>query len=93
MVFNVSKLDDSAWAGIMETIEREHLEEKIFLDPKFWKALGKAEGWGGIGVEGFMLKKSFEPNWQKNMHSFIDHLIEGKDINTFFKELLRQDSE
>ena len=49
-----------------------------FLDPLFWQALGKAMGWGGEDWDG---------GWRKHWHRFIDHLAEGKDAESFFKDL------
>ncbi len=69
----------------------------ILLDPLFWQALGKQQGWdkmdeqmqrqytksggGKIGV--IMMRYVY--HW----HKFIDHLAEGKDIESFFAELLK----
>lgn len=55
---------------------------RVFLDPTFWQALGKARGWGaeawGWGGE----------TWVMEWHRFIDALAEGKDAESFFKNLL-----
>lgn len=73
------------------------------LDPLFFQALGKAEGWGyeegkyqkyekGIlqTIDENNGKKSFSyEGWLKQMHLFIDHLAEEKEIDLFFKELLK----
>lgn len=59
---------------------------RIFLDPAFWLALGKARGWPvltnkckncGVDLNG----------WQFHWHTFIDHLIAGKDAESFFASL------
>lgn len=47
----------------------------ILLDPLFWQALGQAQEW-------------FENSWSDEWHNLIDHLAEGKDIDSFFNELL-----
>lgn len=53
----------------------------ILLDPFFWQALAKSEGWeDGNGSTW----------WQYQMHRFIDHIIEGKEINSFFDNLLKK---
>ena|SRR3990167_3010575 len=62
--------------------------EQILLDPLFWQALGKAEGWG---VEPSGSTWQGEEQWKIYWHSFIDHHAEGKDIDSFFKDLLRSD--
>ena len=53
----------------------------ILLDNLFWQALGKAEGWGN--------QEEFHSIWKYHWHSFIDHLAEGKDIDSFFNNLLK----
>src|SRR3990167_6920478 len=67
----------------------------LFLDPLFWQALGKAEGWSTYAVcqlhgNECLLKcdRAFAFEWIYQWHKFIDHLAEGKDINSFFNELL-----
>ena len=75
------------------------LGKGVFLDPLFWQALGKAEGWdmddrsiwssrsgGKMGHLDGQLYRFNSPRW--HLHRFIDHLIEGKDINSFFEKLL-----
>lgn len=56
--------------------------EKELLNPLFWQALGKAMGWE--------TSPSFDygTDWATEWHSFIDHLAQGKDIDSFFNELL-----
>src|SRR5665811_255766 len=45
---------DQAFAEGGYAVERNHphkaSEELFLLDPLFWQALGKAMGWGGIGL-------------------------------------------
>ena len=54
----------------------------ILLDPLFWQALGNNQGWG------FYEEKIEEDEWRDKWHNFIDHLAEGKSINSFFENLL-----
>lgn len=70
----------------------------IFLDPLFWQALGKALGWDEKDKE---LKTSYHdgvgfvspwPHWKYFWHLFIDHCAEGKDIDSFFEELLNHEN-
>ena len=64
--------------------------EAIFLDPLFWQALGKVEGWNDKKHdfdEGGYCKNCRE--WIYHLHLFIDHLAGGKDADSFFKELLK----
>jgi len=60
--------------------------ELLFLKPLFWKCLGKSLGWGKEDEQIALIYKW--KAWQYYWHSFIDHLAEGKDIDSFFKELL-----
>jgi hypothetical protein len=64
-----------------------------FLCPSFWQALGKARGWK---MPEQMWMKELTPGgiteapnrpWVQMMISFIDHLAEGNDAESFFKEL------
>ena len=72
---------------------------KIFLDPLFWQALGKAMGWEkyddnkcphngmcGLRCEG---SKIIVPGWMSRWHRFIDALASGQSAESFFKELLK----
>lgn len=60
----------------------------ILLDPLFWQALGKALGW----PEHNHLKRSYESkSWRGQSFMFFEHLMEGKDAESFFAVLLRED--
>lgn len=69
----------------------------VLLDPDFWKALGKAEGWSYKSVpqifesadqdESYLDYDTIE-EWKYQMHNFIDHLIAGKEVDSFFNNLL-----
>ncbi len=63
----------------------------ILLDPLFWQALGKAEGWK---LEWFKCSpncgnKIRNGDWEYQMHRFLDHIIQGGNIDDFFKTLLK----
>ena len=58
------------------------------MDKDFWQALGKAEGWDKNYVPSDVIYRYKEKEWQGYWHKFIDALAEGKDINSFFEELL-----
>lgn len=69
---------------------------RMFLDPEFWKCLGKQLNWGTDLWVGKMarlqgdklLEMKWEiPDWQHHWHRFIDHLAEGGNAETFFKTL------
>lgn len=78
-MFSNKKGDDACWF--------EYPVERFVLDPTFWQCLGKIEGWGTkmISIEGVRQRNT----WDKYFHFFIDHLIEGKDVNSFFEQLLK----
>lgn len=57
----------------------------ILLDPLFWISLGKAEGW----PEQTYHHPDVDPNWRAYWHRLIDHIAEGKDIGSFFDEIIK----
>lgn len=59
------------------------------LDPLFWQALGKAEGWEKVD-SAITFSVFFKGNtWKGYWHSFIDHLAEGGNVDEFFNKLLK----
>lgn len=78
--------DNEGWKkqeslNIKEVLENPY---KILLDPEFWKCLRKTEGW----ETQFDEDKGFNYQWKDYWHNLLDHLAEGKDIESYFKELL-----
>lgn len=63
---------------------------EILLDTSFWLALGKARWWEKrmTYYNSFLDGKENNDTWRLEWHRFIDHLAEGKDIESFFKQLL-----
>lgn len=76
--------------------------EKILLDPLFWQALGKTEGWEeertycirGCGcIKGVKERHkpcvwgTVEAQWKHEMHRMVSAIIEGKTIEEFIKSL------
>ena len=62
--------------------------DRFLLDPLFWQCLGKAEMWREKELEakdGTKYKAEYIYVW----HSFIDHIAEGGDIDSFFNQLLK----
>ncbi len=53
--------------------------DSVLLNPLFWQSLGKAMGWDK--------NKYIIGNWKAHWHRFIDHLIEGKEAESFFEPL------
>ena len=74
----------------------EYVHVAVFLlDPLFWQSLGKAMGWEkqyeedaqDCTGEGCSHETWGEEKWILEWHRFIDHLAEGKDIESFFETL------
>lgn len=76
--------------------------DSFLLDPQFWQCLGKAMGWrefvctecGGLYelVDGCKnnpscIYSTAQEEWFYQWHSLIDHLAEGKSIESFFEKL------
>jgi hypothetical protein len=80
------------------TILNEHWQE-VVVDKDFWQALGKAMGWvkytraDGCGADNprieDMPNQGWKESWEHHWHRFKAHLAEGKDADSFFKELLK----
>ena len=88
----------------------EEMEERpstryrqIFLDPNFWKCLGKVMGYEEIyycedkehcefaGTPPFECQGHYKrPNnsWEAIWHEFINYLADGKSAEDYFKELI-----
>jgi len=58
------------------------------LDPLFWQSLGRSLGWRDEEFDIYDSGKPFQ-EWKEQWHSFIDHLADGKDAESFFEELLK----
>ena len=70
------------------------VNEKAYLDPLFFQALGKAMGWEKVikthvTDSGNKLVPVFIPSWHYQWLRFIDHLAEGKQVDDFFNDLLK----
>lgn len=74
-------------------------DSDILLDPLFWQALGEGLGWDDFVFDSDGTKAteySYElsmngivKGWVYKQYDFIDHLAEGKDIESFFNELTK----
>lgn len=91
--------------GVTKTFRASMTHNDILLDPTFWQALGKAEGWekephlckecGVIGTGTFnhmnaCKTRTRSSDWITIWHRFINHIASGGDIDTFFTNLLSQ---
>lgn len=61
------------------------IQAVTFLDPYFWQSFGKAMGWSFIGTSD--IPQTHKPQWYYEWHKFIDHLAEGKSIESYFEKL------
>lgn len=52
--------------------------------PDFWQALGKTRGWE---VHDVVTSSAEYREWTGRWHRLIDHLAEGKDIESYFANL------
>jgi len=61
--------------------------ERVMMDKTFWQSLGKA-----LELEGstYSWQKDYEEKWLTLWHKLIDHLAEGKDAESFFKNILEK---
>ena len=71
----------------------------MFLDPNFWKCLGKAMEWGTVTMkrtvypnDGNVICETMPenpdyPEYLYRWHKFIDHLAEGGSIVDYFEKL------
>lgn len=89
---------EKTYLVIKDGVTTQHLQySEVREDPLFWQALSKAEWWEGrishdvfkAELYGDIEYHDVEP-WIYHWHRFIDHLAEGKDIESFFKDLLAQ---
>lgn len=71
------------WKSVEEGGQQFNCNYKTFLDPNFWKSLGKAEGWSTPE------KPNEIRDWLGRQHDFIDHLASGGTPDDFFKQILK----
>jgi hypothetical protein len=80
--------------------------EVYLLDPKWWQALGKTEGWGSFyddeGMPRIYSTQGWYPDtkdfssgqdemmWQAYQHRLIDAIQQGRSIDEFFGEILKK---
>lgn len=55
------------------------------LDPTFWQSLGKSLGWDSHML---MWVGTYYDEWQYRAMRFYDLILQGKDTNNFWKEIL-----
>lgn len=62
---------------------------EIALDPTFWQALGESLGWKEWTTTMLVYD---ELTWFHYAHKFTDLILQGKDTDEFWKELLVNDT-
>jgi len=84
---------DNQMMSVSELTQADY--NRALLDPLFWQALGKHQGWEESMEYKHHLEGSFsiqivktEDRWKKEWHNFIDHIASGKNIDEFFNKLL-----
>lgn len=73
-----------------QDLERGQMSmEKMWLDPKFWEAVGKVEGWKiwQIGEKTRAGNNIVRQGSSLKMHEMINHLCSGGTIKSFIKSL------
>ena len=88
LILDWSKVDNELKVGaksIFTFVKERMLEERILLNPAFWKALGKDKGWDA--PMGKMIFGETIQVWEFNWLTFIHHLAAGKDVESFFETL------
>lgn len=93
--YKANNPEEQVMADVLKKIfMRDAVYPKVFLDPLFWQALGKARGWGIEGRDKTVTSLpgipqwDVKPFWVGRWHSFIDALASGGDAESFFKELV-----
>lgn len=68
---------------------------QIFIDPLFWKCLGKSLAWEDENInQTYWVKENglsiiILDRWENEMHNFIDHLINNNNIDDFFNNIIK----
>lgn len=81
---------DPSW-NVANVLEFPELIDRALLDPAFWQALGRAQGWAEskyYSFDGIHHTGERIPEAQWYSRVFWNHIWGGKDAESFFKELL-----
>lgn len=87
----IQKAIEGGWRPTFNSLPHLHPNREwqhITSDPLFWQSLGKALGWSGTNTACNKCGVAFN-GWKGHWHRFIDHIAEGKDVDEFFKELIK----
>ena len=80
--FNVP---DNAIPSVEFAVLAEKMWQTVVCDPSFWQCLGKSLGWSIERLDATGKAVYAVSEW----YDFIDHIADGKDVESFFKELLK----
>ena len=78
------------WQFVLEPLRgymllAEKMWQTVVCDPSFWQCLGKSLGWSIERLDATGKAVYAVSEW----YDFIDHIADGKDVESFFKELLK----
>ena len=88
----IKEAEKEGFADISAHASQEDLQWLLaIISPSFWQALGKARGWPPYSPTGYV--DNYEDDledfsWKVYWHRLIDHLANGNDAESFFKELV-----
>lgn len=66
--------------------------QEVTSSPLFWQALVPNNQWSKLSqldIDKWQTYNTGNQAWLYYWHRFIDHLAEGKDIDSFFNELIK----
>ena len=65
------------------------MQADVFLDPDFWRALGRARRWpSDDAIDPKMTMGEWQKQrWLGRWHAFVDHLAAGNDTESWFGAL------
>lgn len=72
----IKKAEEGGFQGFDSGDNEQDFYNSCILNHLFWKALSKQQGWNG------------RYNWIHYAHKGFRHIMTGKDIDSFFNELL-----
>src|ERR1700742_5395776 len=70
-------------------IDWKYKPAELLMLPRFWQALGKADGWAETEdeIDQYQFSHDGLRTWMWHWHSFIDALIAGTSPEDFFKSI------
>jgi hypothetical protein len=65
-------------------------ERGVFLDPLFWRAVGRARKWDEDERDVGARADVWTSVWLRKWHEFVDHLAFGRGIEQYFEKLEKE---